>query len=73
MLSTFLTIDDICIFCEKQGDNRSHLFFEWKFVSEFWENLAKYLFTIMNLAKYLFTIMNTTHVFDMKGIVTPWP
>lgn len=47
VISKFLAIDDICGFCEKEGENLSHLFFECKFVSEFWENLAKYLFTII--------------------------
>ena len=55
MNSTFVAIDDICVFCEKEGENLSQLFFECKFVSEFWENLAKYLFTIMNTA-YNFNI-----------------
>lgn len=58
MISKFVAIDDICVFCEKEAENLSHLFFECKFVSEFWENLAE----------YLFIIMNTAYVFDMKDI-----
>ena len=54
MISKFVAVD-ICVFCEKEGENLSHLFFECKFVFEFWENLAKYLFTIMNTA-YIFYI-----------------
>ena len=59
MISKFVAINDICVFCEKEGENLSHFLFECKFVSEFWENLAN----------DLFTIMNTTYVFDMKDII----
>ena len=47
MLSTFVDIHDICVFCKKV-ENLTHLFYECKSVIYFGENLTEYLFTFLN-------------------------
>ena len=42
MLSKFVATDDICVFCEREGENLTNLFYECQSVIDFGENLAEH-------------------------------
>lgn len=56
----------MCCFCNNEKETLTHLFFDCEVVSQFWTDLADFIFNLLN-TNYCFTLKDVTLYYENKS------